>query len=80
MAHQLRMVVAADGVETQAQAEFLKDIGCERCKDISSGVRCRPSKPNGHSPSVEKDDPEFFWQREDHVLGFAMQFAHRAAT
>ena len=29
MGHQLHMVVAAEGVETQAQAAFLSDIGCD---------------------------------------------------
>ena len=29
MAHQLKMTVAAEGVETEAQASFLRDIGCD---------------------------------------------------
>jgi EAL domain-containing protein (putative c-di-GMP-specific phosphodiesterase class I) len=29
LAHSLSMIIVAEGVETQAQAEFLKAIGCD---------------------------------------------------
>jgi diguanylate cyclase (GGDEF)-like protein/PAS domain S-box-containing protein len=37
MAHQLRMVVSAEGVETQAQAVFLKAIGCDELQGYLLG-------------------------------------------
>ena len=37
MAHQLRLVVAAEGVETPAQALFLKDIGCDELQGYLLG-------------------------------------------
>lgn len=37
MAHQLRMVVAAEGVETQAQAAFLTGIGCDELQGYHLG-------------------------------------------
>ena len=37
MAHQLRMVVAAEGVETSAQAVFLKAIGCDELQGYLLG-------------------------------------------
>lgn len=37
MAHQLRMVVAAEGVETQAQATFLNGIGCDELQGYHLG-------------------------------------------
>ena len=37
MAHQLRMVVAAEGVETPAQALFLKAIGCDELQGYLLG-------------------------------------------
>jgi EAL domain-containing protein (putative c-di-GMP-specific phosphodiesterase class I) len=42
MAHQLRLVVAAEGVETAAQAEFLADIGCDELQGYHLG---RPVPP-----------------------------------
>ena len=38
MAHQLRMVVAAEGVETAAQAAFLSDIGCDELQGHYVGL------------------------------------------
>jgi diguanylate cyclase (GGDEF)-like protein/PAS domain S-box-containing protein len=40
--HQLRMIVAAEGVETQEQAEFLRGIGCDELQGYFLG---RPSPP-----------------------------------
>jgi len=37
MAHQLRMVVSAEGVETQAQALFLNGIGCDELQGYYLG-------------------------------------------
>jgi diguanylate cyclase (GGDEF)-like protein/PAS domain S-box-containing protein len=37
MAHQLRMVVAAEGVETEAQAAFLTEIGCDMLQGYHLG-------------------------------------------
>ncbi|HEY2345978.1 MAG TPA: EAL domain-containing protein [Xanthomonadaceae bacterium] len=37
MAHQLRMVVAAEGVETEAQAAFLMGIGCDELQGFQLG-------------------------------------------
>jgi EAL domain-containing protein (putative c-di-GMP-specific phosphodiesterase class I) len=37
MAHQLRMSVAAEGVETQAQADFLTSIGCDELQGYHLG-------------------------------------------
>jgi diguanylate cyclase (GGDEF)-like protein/PAS domain S-box-containing protein len=42
IAHQLRMVVAAEGVETQAQAVFLHAIGCDELQGYHLG---RPAGP-----------------------------------
>ncbi|HTA65928.1 MAG TPA: EAL domain-containing protein [Xanthomonadaceae bacterium] len=37
MAHQLRMVVASEGIETEAQAAFLTDIGCDELQGFYLG-------------------------------------------
>ena len=37
MAHQLRMVVAAEGVETEAQSEFLTGMGCDELQGYHLG-------------------------------------------
>jgi EAL domain-containing protein (putative c-di-GMP-specific phosphodiesterase class I) len=42
MAHQLRLVVSAEGVETAAQASFLADIGCDLLQGYHLG---RPLPP-----------------------------------
>lgn len=39
MAHQLRLVVAAEGVETEQQAAFLAEIGCD---ELQGYLFCRP--------------------------------------
>lgn len=51
MAHQLRMVVSAEGVETQAQALFLSGIGCDELQGYHLG---RP---------VSADEAEAFFDR-----------------
>ncbi|MGA9423104.1 MAG: EAL domain-containing protein [Rhodanobacteraceae bacterium] len=38
MAHQLQMTVAAEGVENQAQASFLKGIGCDELQGFHYGL------------------------------------------
>jgi diguanylate cyclase (GGDEF)-like protein len=43
MAHQMRLVVAAEGVETAAQASFLADIGCDELQGYYLG---RPVPPD----------------------------------
>ena len=53
MAHQLRMVVSAEGVETQGQARFLADIGCDELQGYYLG---RP---------VPAQDAEAFFSRRD---------------
>jgi EAL domain-containing protein (putative c-di-GMP-specific phosphodiesterase class I) len=42
LAHGLRLKVVAEGVETEAQAEMLKDIGCELGKDTCIPNPSRP--------------------------------------
>jgi EAL domain-containing protein (putative c-di-GMP-specific phosphodiesterase class I) len=37
MAHQLRLVVAAEGVETEAQSAFLTEIGCDEMQGYYFG-------------------------------------------
>ena len=37
MGHQLRMVVAAEGVETEAQAAFLREIGADELQGYHFG-------------------------------------------
>jgi EAL domain-containing protein (putative c-di-GMP-specific phosphodiesterase class I) len=32
LAHHLRKTVCAEGVETEAQLQFLKDLGCEKAQ------------------------------------------------
>jgi len=49
MAHQLRMVVAAEGVETEAQAVFLTGIGCDELQGYCLG-----------RPLIAKDAEAFF--------------------
>jgi EAL domain-containing protein (putative c-di-GMP-specific phosphodiesterase class I) len=43
MAHQLRLLVSAEGVETLAQADFLRDIGCDELQGYFLG---RPTPPD----------------------------------
>jgi diguanylate cyclase (GGDEF)-like protein/PAS domain S-box-containing protein len=49
MAHQLRMVVAAEGVETESQARFLTGIGCDELQGYYLG-----------RPLIAKDAEVFF--------------------
>jgi len=49
MAHQLRMVVASEGVETEAQAAFLTGIGCDELQGYHLG-----------RPLIAKDAEAFF--------------------
>ncbi|MGH8076551.1 MAG: sensor domain-containing protein [Lysobacter sp.] len=53
MAHQLRMVVSAEGVETQAQATFLNGIGCDELQGYYLG---RPVKSSSAEASFKGDD------------------------
>ena len=46
LAHQLRMRVSAEGVETEEQAEFLRQLGCDELQGFHLG---RPASANAAS-------------------------------
>ncbi len=50
MGHQLRMVVAAEGVETAAQADFLSGIGCDELQGYHFGRPVPASELTGVLP------------------------------
>lgn len=50
MGHQLRMVVAAEGVETAAQADFLAGIGCDELQGYHFGRPVPASELAGQLP------------------------------
>ena len=41
MAHNMKMMVVAEGVETEEQLEFLRRQAAMRCRDFCSANRCR---------------------------------------
>ena len=46
LAHGLRISVVAEGIETEAQFEALRAMGCERARATCSPGRCRcPTRP-----------------------------------
>ena len=56
MGHQLRMVVSAEGVETQAQAVFLNGIGCDELQGYYFG---RPVTPAVAEACFQEDAVEW---------------------
>jgi diguanylate cyclase (GGDEF)-like protein/PAS domain S-box-containing protein len=52
MGHQLKMVVAAEGVENEAQASFLRDIGCDELQGFHLG---RPLPAAAAEPLFERE-------------------------
>jgi diguanylate cyclase (GGDEF)-like protein/PAS domain S-box-containing protein len=52
MGHQLRMKVAAEGVETEEQAEFLRNIGCDELQGFHLGRPVAPAAAAGFFPPI----------------------------
>ena len=48
--HELRMVVAAEGVETQAQADFLREMGCDELQGYHFGRPAPASEIDARFP------------------------------
>jgi EAL domain-containing protein (putative c-di-GMP-specific phosphodiesterase class I) len=54
MAHSLRMTVVAEGVETQEQAELLREQGCD---EFQGFLFSRPIPPEGFTRFLESEKP-----------------------
>ena len=57
MAHQLRMAVAAEGVETQAQALYLRAIGCDELQGYLLGRPLPADQTVAFFPIISKHCP-----------------------
>ena len=55
MAHSMKMQVVAEGIETQAQLDFLRQHGCDEAQGF---LLARPLPPDQLASSLERDVPQ----------------------
>ncbi|HMM68225.1 MAG TPA: bifunctional diguanylate cyclase/phosphodiesterase [Dokdonella sp.] len=67
MGHQLRMKVAAEGVETEEQAVFLRSIGCDELQGFHLGRPVAPAAAVKLFPPIEESESDSGIDAESHT-------------